>query len=373
MLTLLRAPECYCPQYAGKKDILLAGGKIYKILPPGSIADSPLIEKTVYCDGMLAFPGLVDQHVHIAGGGGEKGFASRVPEIALEDIIMAGVTTVVGLLGADSRTRSMENLLAKARSLETGGITTWIYSGSYSVPVVTLTGSIQGDLVLIDKVIGTGEIAISDHRSSQPSMDELQKLSSDTHLGGLIGGKAGVVHIHVGDGKAGLGPLIEMISHSDLPPEQFIPTHLNRSMALFHQAMEYCRNGGRIDLTAGETNGLPVPYAIKKLMENGVDLSKVTVSSDANGSMPEGGVTRMASLYDDIRQCIEDFFVPAADAFALVTENAAKNLKIFPRKGSLGEGGDADILITDKNLHIKKLICMGKLLVDGGKLVNRKM
>ncbi len=372
MFTLLKNLECYSPKYIGKKNILIAGGKIYKIQPAGKQEANPFIDRTVECDGLLAFPGLIDQHVHIIGGGGEQGFASHVGEIDIHDILAAGVTTLVGLLGTDGCTKSLESLFVKAKILESQGITTFIYSGSYSVPIVTLTQSIVRDLILIDKVIGAGEIAISDHRSSNADSAALLTLASDTHLGGLLGGKAGVVHIHLGDGKAGLTPLLKILEQSDLPVELFVPTHVNRNPVLFEQAVEYCKNGGNIDLTAGETVGIPVPDAVCRLMNGNPGLSGVTVSSDANGSIPSGGTGTIQCLYDDIRDCIVTEKINPETVIRLVTENVAKVLKLYPQKGTLREGSDADLLITDKNYKVSKLFCLGKLMIDEGCVVENK-
>lgn len=358
MLTLLKNITCYSPQYLGKKDILIACGKISKILPPNQ-TESILIDAVIPCDGLLAFPGLVDGHVHIDGGGGENGFSSRIAEISPSDITGAGVTTVVGVLGADSVTRSLASLLAKARALDEQGLTAYIYTGSYAVPPVTLTGSVTEDIVLIDKIIGTGEIAISDHRSSAPTIDELARLASQTRMGGLTGKKAGVVHIHVGEGKEGLKPLIYLLDRTELPADMFVPTHVNRTRRLFCEAVQYCADGGSIDLTAGEQSGISVPEAVKMLLEANSDMSRVTVSSDANGSAPGGGVGKISALYDDIRRCVTEMKIPVETAFRLVTENPARVLKL-PEKGTLSEGGDADLIITDINYNIKKTFCRGR-------------
>jgi beta-aspartyl-dipeptidase (metallo-type) len=232
MLTLLKDIECYSPQYLGKKDILIASDKIVKIHETNQRLDCGYISNIIECDGQLAFPGIIDQHVHIVGGGGEGGFVSRIPEIEFNEIINSGVTTLVGLLGVDSYTKSLNSLLAKSRALEQQGITTYLYSGSYTVPTTTLTLNIISDIVLIDKVIGTGEIAISDHRSSQPSIQDLIKIASETHIGGLVSGKAGIVHIHVGNGKSGLNLLLELLAQTDYPIEEFVPTHMNRNSKL---------------------------------------------------------------------------------------------------------------------------------------------
>lgn len=370
MLTILKNAELGLCEQKEKNDILIAGDTICRIAPAGTLTSSNFIDNIISCDGLTAYPGIIDQHVHITGGGGEQGFASRTAEININDILMAGVTTVAGLLGADGCTRSLECLLAKARALETQGITTFIYSGSYALPAVTLTGSMTRDLVFIDKVIGAGEIAISDHRSSQPAAKSLFELASQVHLGGLLGSKAGVVHIHVGDGKKGLEPLFEIVEQTDLPIDEFVPTHVNRNPRLFKQAVNYCLGGGNIDLTAGETKGVSVADAVCKLIETGMDLSKVTISSDANGSIPGGGVCKISALYDDVKNCVAVKKLNPEAVFRLVTENVAKVLKLYPEKGAVKEGSDADILLVDNNFNIQKLISMGKLMVDDGHCVN---
>ena len=364
MLTLLKGISCRCD--SEKKDLILAEDKIFRILPAGELKDISLIERVIPCDGLLAFPGLIDQHVHFLGGGGEQGFASRVREPDIREFICAGITTAVGLLGADGYTRTMEALFARAKALEAAGITTYLYSGSYTLPCPTLTGSLTRDLLFVDKIIGAGEIAISDHRSSQPDLNALIKLGAEAHLGGLLSGKAGVVHLHVGEGKGGLTPLLELIKASDLPQTQFVPTHMNRTPALFHQAIKYCRSGGNIDLTAGETAGIPVPRAIAMLLEEEIDLSRVTISSDGGGSIPSGGVSGVQALYDDFRACIVQSVLAPDEAAGLVSEHVAKVLGLYPRKGSIAAGSDADLVITDQEYNLQMLISMGKILVENG-------
>lgn len=371
MLTLLQNIECFTPETAGRQDILVAADKIAAVSPPRELPVNAAFE-VIDCTGLSAYPGFVDQHVHITGGGGEAGFASRVGELDAQALLSAGITTVVGLLGADGTARHMETLYAKAKALEAEGLTTYIYAGSYGLPPVTLTGSLQRDIVFVDKVIGAGEIAVSDHRSSNPDSRALIGIASEVHLGGLLTGKAGVVHLHLGDGKAGLGPLVEALELSDLPPEMFVPTHTNRNPALFRQAIEYCRAtpGGCIDLTAGEKAGLAVPAAVAALKEQLPELSCVTVSSDAGGSAPSGsnasggGAASPASLYTDFLEIIKQSILPPGEAAALFTANAAKRLKLYPQKGTLLKGSDADLLILDRDYQIRMIFARGRLLVD---------
>lgn len=363
-MIVLKNLECFTPKYIGKRDILICNDKIFRIEPNIEVLDHSLITKVYQCDGLLAFPGLIDQHVHITGGGGEGGFASHVVEIEAKNILQTGVTTVVGLLGTDNTTRSMETLYAKAKALEFEGITTYIYSGSYTIPPITITGSIVRDLVFIDKVIGIGEIAVSDHRSSHATVEQLLKIASEAHLGGLLGNKAGIFHIHLGDGKKGLSPVMDMVTLSDLPIEVFVPTHINRNRNLLSQGLDYVRQGGHIDLTTGETEGISVPESVRLLKEGGLNLSNITISSDANASMPGGGTSKINTIFEDIVKCITDATLIPEAAFSLATENVAKLLKIFPKKGTIRVGSDADLVILDKEYHINKVFCLGKLMFN---------
>lgn len=378
VFTLLKNVYCYGPENVGKKDIWIVYNKIHKI--EDYIPEEKLFEtQVVDCTGKMACPGFIDQHVHITGGGGEEGPVSRIPEIMLGDVISAGVTTLVGLLGLDAVTRGIQSLYAKAKALEEEGLTTFIYCGSYSVPTSTLTGKPVTDVALIDKVIGIGEVAISDYRSSHPTLQQLKELAWEAKCGALIGKKAGVVHIHVGDGKNGLNPVIELVRESDFPKEMFVPTHVNRNKKLFDQAVDYCKQGGNIDLTAGENSeaGYSVPAALEKLYLSGADMKHVTVSSDGNGSTPaknggSAGVGKVSALFQDIVACCKGGKVPMEIALQTVTSNVAKLLGIYPVKGSLQAGSDADILIMDyADLTLDKVFIKGQLFMDNGKIMKK--
>lgn len=378
MFKLLKGGYCYIPEGIGIKDILIAYDRICRV--EDHISGEGLWDVEVLdCTGKLICPGFIDQHVHITGGGGENGPASRIPEIKLSDITAAGVTAVVGVLGVDALTRNIEGLLAKAKALETEGITTYIYTGNYGVPTATLTGKAISDIAFIDKVIGIGEIAIADYRSSHPTLQMLREISFEAKVGGMVGGKAGIVHIHTGDGKEGILPLIEFIDHSDFPLEMFVPTHLNRNKKLFAQSVQYLKKGGNADFTAGEKTGagLSVPDALVNLLGAGVDMEKVTISSDGNGSIPPGegngtGIGKVTELYEDIKTSIMERKLDIATVLKTVTSNVAKVLKLYPFKGCIRCGSSADILVINKNdFTIDKLLAKGEVMVLDGQVIKR--
>lgn len=56
--------------------------------------------RVVDAGGGFVVPGLIDMHVHVAGGGGEMGPVSRQPLGVLVD---AEIATVVGIVGVVQR------------------------------------------------------------------------------------------------------------------------------------------------------------------------------------------------------------------------------------------------------------------------------
>lgn len=386
MLTLIRGARVYAPEFLGTQDVLVGDSRILKIAEEIPAVDAYDVQ---VLDGRekLLFPGFLDSHVHILGGGGEGSYHTRTPEIMLTDITLGGVTTVVGCLGTDGTTRNMASLLAKARGLEEEGITTYIYTGSYQVPVRTLTSTILDDLVLIDKVVGCGEIAISDHRSSQPTREEFARIVADTRVGGILSGKAGLVNIHMGDGKRMLSYLRYVVEETEIPPSNMLPTHINRSMGLLKDGIDYAKTlGGYVDLTTSsdpnflEEDEVKASTGLRLMLEQGVSDQQITFSSDGQGSMPifdkDGaflclGVGKVTSLYREVRDAILEEQVDISQALRPVTTNPAALLKL-PQKGRIATGMDGDLVLVDKNtLDIHTVMAKGQLLVQEGSAVKK--
>ena len=378
MLILIRNAKVFAPEELGVQDVLTADSRILKIAP-----HIPAVEeydvRTIDGTGMLLFPGFIDCHVHILGGGGEGSYHTRTPEIMLTDITMGGVTTVVGCLGTDGTTRNMASLLAKARGLEEEGITAYIYSGSYQIPVRTLTGNLVDDLILIDKVIGCGEIAISDHRSSQPTEEEFAKIVGDTRVGGILSGKAGLVTIHMGDGKRMLSYLRYVAEETEIPTSNMLPTHINRSARLLHDGIDYAKTlGGFVDLTTSsdpdflEEDEVKASTGLKMMLDAGVPEHQITFSSDGQGSIPifskSGelaglGVGKVSSLYREVRDAVLTNHVGLTQALKTVTSNPADLLKLT-QKGRIAVGKDADLVLAEEDtMDIHTVIAKGKLMV----------
>ncbi len=382
MIHILRSAQVYSPQPLGACDVVLAGNKIAAVLPEGQYRCSGIPVHEWDGTDKILVPGFIDSHVHILGGGGEGGPATRAPEITLDDVITSGVTTLIGCLGTDGITRHMSSLLAKARGLEQEGITTYIFTGSYEIPVKTLTGSVRSDLVLIDRIIGAGEIALSDHRSSQPTFEAFCRLAAECRVGGMLGGKAGILHCHMGDGPRKLDYLFRLLQETEIPCTQIIPTHINRNSELLEEGIAFVRQGGYIDLTAGldptpsEEGHLSIADCVNRFRDEKIPTDQITVSSDSNGSMPvfdnKGRLTGLTiatqkSLLANFRYLLTHKILDIPEALGIFSRNAAVFYD-FTHKGEIREGKDADLLAFDRDWNLTDVIANGQVMMADGEL-----
>ena len=385
LITIIRNVNVYKPEPIGKRDVLLLGDKIAAVEDKIDIDLNGLVEvEEIDGTGKILTPGFIDCHVHILGGGGEGGFSTRTPEATLTGFTTAGVTTVVGTLGTDGVARDMSALVAKAKGLEEEGITTFVYTGSYRIPVRTLTGDIMKDIMFIDKVIGIGEVAISDHRSSQPTFEEFIRAAADARVAGMLSGKAGIVNIHVGDGKRKLEFLFRAVEETEIPITQFLPTHINRNPELFEEGIEYAKKGGYIDFTASEDpefwekhdGEVRFSKGLRRILEEGISLDNFTLTSDGQGSLPIFnerkeyiglGVGKSTSLLVGIKDCVFNENIPLEIALRAVTCNPARILKL-KGKGRIERDFDADLcLLDEKTFDIDTVIAKGRIMVENGK------
>jgi beta-aspartyl-dipeptidase (metallo-type) len=378
MLQLLRNADLYDPEHLGRAHLLVAREAVVWVgasVPafPGSLG------VTEYdLEGRRLIPGLIDSHVHLTGGGGEAGPNTRVPPVGLSQLTAGGVTTAIGVLGTDDTVRSTAELVTTARGLIAEGMSAYCHTGGYHIPPVTITGSVRGDIVLVDLILGVGELAISDHRSSQPTLAELLRIAGDAHVGGLMAGKPGIVHLHVGGGSRGLELVRQALDQSELPAAVFNPTHVNRRKALFEEALALAERGCTIDITAfpveeGE-DAWSAAEALTRYLERGLPDERVTVSSDGGGCFPSfdpdgrvvgfdvGSPGALAVALKELLACGQ----PLERILPAFTSNPAR-LLMLPKKGRLAAGSDADLVVLDDDGRVQDVMARGKWHVRGGR------
>lgn len=380
MPILVRNAEVYAPRSLGQQELLISGDRIAAVADHVDISGAAV--EVLDAAGMVLVPGLVDALTHPCGGGGEGGYGNRTGEISAADFAQAGVTCPVGALGTDALCRSLEVLFGCVMGLRAHGVAAHMFTGSYQVPPVTLTGSVDRDIALLDPVIGVGEIAISDHRSSQPTPAELRRLAAQARTGGIISGKRGVVFVHVGDGEGGLDPLRLALEGSDLPSDTFYPTHCNRTSRLFNDALAFAKAGASIDFTASTTpefiaaGEVPALEAFRRALDEGVPADRLTLSSDAGGSLPlyEDGELKalQAASPTSLTEVLQEVIVTGdgfeSAAVAALTLNPANALGLNS-KGRIEAGADADLLLLSADTGaLRFVMCAGRWLVYDGQL-----
>ncbi|MGN1168393.1 MAG: beta-aspartyl-peptidase [Lachnospiraceae bacterium] len=376
-MILIKNAEVYTPEYVGKKDVLVCGEKIEYI--NDSIGN--LLGRCEIIDGenKILTPGFIDQHVHITGGGGEGGFHTRTPELELSELVQGGITTVVGVLGTDGVTRSVENLYAKAASLTEEGVTAYMLTGAYGYPSPTITGEVEKDIIFIKEILGV-KLAVSDHRAPNITENELTYLASKARVAGMLSGKPGIVVLHMGDDEKGLKPVFDVVSESSVPIRIFRPTHINRNEKIMEEGYQFLEKGGYIDLTCGMSGCFSPGECIVEAMKRGIPTKHITISSDGHGSWSKYaldgtllkiGVSGVDALRKELLFMIKKLGMTLDKALPYMTSQVAEALDLFPKKGTIKEGADADILLFEKDMTLNTYIARGKVFMREKKVIRK--
>lgn len=369
---LIKNADVYAPEHLGTRDIFLAGGKIVAMAEKLDVTFPDL--EVIDAAGYIVAPGLVDQHIHITGGGGEGGWHSRCPELVFSELVKAGVTTFLGVSGTDSMTRSVENLLAKVRGLKNEGASGWMWTSNYAYPVTTITKDVRTDMLAIPEVLGV-KIALGDHRSSFPNQHEIMQILADVRVSGMLTGKTGFLHVHLGDFPYSFDIFDECVAQG-MPIKHIRPTHVARHPEVFRRACEFAKKGGFIDITTGGGNYMgSAADAVRAALADGVPFDRITLSSDGHGSMPRFneagemvglGIGSIMCDIETIRELKDELGVEKALTPMTKTVAGALGLET---KGGIAVGKDADLLFLTKDFEPEWVFMMGKVAMRQGEVV----
>ena len=384
-LTLLANAEVYGPTPLGRVGVLVLDDRIVAVgreAGAGLVAAGHEVE-TIDLRGLTLTPGLVDGHYHPLGGGDYEGPLGRSTDIELGDLVRAGITTAVGVLGADYDSRNLSDLFMKSRELQMGGLTTFFYTGSFFLPPATLTGAVRRDIMYVDACVGV-KFAISEAMAFN-SEEEMARVAVEGVHGGNLAGKPGLVHLHVGERASSLDPLFGLIERTGLPASAFYPTHINRSDPdHMLPAVRFVEMGGTIDLTAimsrrgGSGTGLRIPDALSNLLRLGVPIERVTFTSDGNVSMPVRDERRQQVglflagvdfLTDEWRSAVRECGLPFEQVLLPVTATPARMLRLEGKKGCVAAGADADLVAWDDDLRPRTVLARGRAMMRDGEVL----
>ena len=380
---LIRGGHVFDPEDRGVADILILDGRILAV-GPALPAPTGIGEGTVHdARDRIVLPGLIDGHIHVMGASGLGGAATRSTDLQIDRITSAGVTTVISPLGADSLSRTIPALLARAAALDAEWITALCYTGGWWHPVPTLTGNPQTDVTFVERIVGV-KVAVSEPLAPAYSLDDLCRLAHAAYTGGRLAGKQAVLHAHIGNHPAGLSPLQMVQERIGIPPDRLVATHVNRNPDLWKQAMEYARAGGSIDLTAmqrpetGYPHAIPPAKAIREALAARVPAARITLSSDTGAAYPRLDASGrevgqyMAGpdcLLDVMRSLVRDGLT-WGQAAVFATRHVADLLGLR-HKGRIAAGCDADLLLLMPAGEVDRVYCRGRLMVEAGRPIVR--
>ena len=374
MALLIKNARVFAPNDLGRQNVLMVGEQIAAI-GPDLTCDLPDLE-TIDAWGRILTPGFFDQHIHVTGGGGEGGPATRTPELVLSELIKSGTTSVVGVSGTDFTTRSIPNLLAKVRALKTEGVSAWMYTSNYRYPATTLTDSVANDLFFVPEVLGV-KIALGDHRSSFPSTQQVLALLADIRVGGMIAGKTGFLHIHLGNIPGAFAMFDEIVARG-FPIRHIRPTHCGRIRHVFDAAVEFALKGGHIDITTGASCCFEnASLAVLAALEAGVDPKLITLSTDGHGSVPRfnekgemaglgvGGVEGNLLAF---KRLVGDYGMAIEKALPFVTSNVASALGLADQ-GVVAKGACGNACLFTEDFTLTDVVARGRVMMRDGEVL----
>jgi len=382
-LCVIRNAHVFAPEDVGVRDILIGGDRV--VAMEADLDLGGLSAAEVDASGRRVVPGLVDGHLHVIGGGGNEGYASRIPELWVGELAQAGITTVVAPPGLDMVTKNLEGLLAKTYALESEGVSAYVMVGGFQRPFRTVTGSLAGDFFTLEKVIGV-KVALGEVKATPFRDEELVELARQLHYLSGATGKACVLHAHLGHSEDPAGQFLHAIRTSGVPASRFQITHCNYTEHTMQAALEIAAEGASVDFNPvltpdfGHPRAVPAAAAVVQTLAAGVDPGLITMTSDGNASVPillddgtrDSYEKSLDWLWETVVELVTDHEVPLEQALSFVTSNPARVLGLG-QKGRVRTGGDADLLVVDDELGIVDVFARGRRMVANGEPLVRSM
>lgn len=150
-----------------------------------------------------------------------------------------------------------------------------------------------------------------------------------------------------------------------------------RLLCLLENVVYAGKLGVNLDITASMSPDLPYDRnavspaeAISTFLDAGIAAEQITMSSDSGAGIQfrnyPGTLTDTAAMYQEFKKLVQRDGVPLESALRFITINPAERYGLAEKKGRLGVGMDADVLILNKDLSLRTVIAKGKVLYDQG-------
>ena len=148
--------------------------------------------------------------------------------------------------------------------------------------------------------------------------------------------------------------------------------HFYNAMPGFHKRREYKYEGTveSVYLTEGMTveviaDGIHLPATILKLVYKLKGVENTCLVTDALAYAACDGTVPIDPRYiieDGVCTMVKKANIPLEDAVRMASETPARLIGVGDRKGALAKGKDADIVILDKELNVRCVWSMGKIV-----------
>ena len=384
-----------------RADLAVRDGRIAALLSPGEVTDARAM---VDVDGLLLLPGLVDAHAHLR----EPGLTLKEDfESGTRAAALGGVTTVLDMPTDDPWTATLQQLAAKME-LAAGRIFTDVgfqvvvshdlstIEGLYRqapvsfelftadvpenylfesmdrvtetlrlfAPLNTLVGISPGDQsILLGSAIRSKAGDVAAFLASRPPLAEANGIAR-----AILAAAATGARIHVRQINSALG--VKTWSRmKDLADTTVETTPQN----VFFSAEDYKTDGARLKASPPFRSRDDVSAMTDALRQGLIDI----VATDHAPHAPEeksqiypafadtpGGMPGLQTLLPVMIRLVDRGIIGLRDVVRMCARNPAERFGLSRRKGTLGPGFDADILVVDP--HHPEQISNGKQVSRAG-------
>lgn len=357
-------------------NVLIKDGKIEKITSE-TLDDNEIID----AEGLYLSPGFIDVHIHGAGGCDTMDGTAESLNIISKTIASFGTTSFLPTTMTCALEDIKKAVAAAARCMEEGTEGANIVGVHLEGPFISpsMIGA-QNPKYIEKPSINTFKYMIGENLPIIKSITLAPEVEGAKELIEYLKNKGIVVSI--GHSKATYKETVESIKcgvcHS---------THLYNAMTPLHH-----REPGIVgaifdtDITTETiSDGIHISYPSLRIAYKQKGFNKVLLVTDAMMAcgMPEGkyalggqdvfvkdGAARLEggslagsvlTLDKAIRNVYKNSNYALYDIIKMATYNGAKHCKVEDRKGLIKEGYDADLVLFDDDINIKKVIIGGKI------------
>ncbi|CZR75341.1 isoaspartyl dipeptidase IadA [Clostridium cf. saccharolyticum K10] [Clostridioides difficile] len=85
---------------------------------------------------------------------------------------------------------------------------------------------------------------------------------------------------------------------------------------------------------------------------------------DAQGNYIGLIVTTVETMHKEFKDLVLKEKIPLETALRVITSNVSRAIGMYPQKGTIKEGADADLVLMDCDLEIREVYARGKLAAN---------